>query len=401
MNKIMKNSLLIYMSLTLILVGMAFSAYAITATDADQYITRSQYSVYISELSTLLDETESNLLGKINKYRTTDVKFVTWDTPNKYYNTQGADGGYHTGGNYFPKKRINPNAWSYAWGYSGGSQASKRNGRYTDYSIYRLWNGNYYLTKNMTWITTDSTPIYYYTTVNYAVPVENFPGWYLEIRPWAILNSTEAPVSLVKLDPNTTVTPTSSDTLKLRFKKTLFDYAASTTPVFTTTKKVWNGTVNYWNNTSYNQPLSHVHNYQESRTGTVALTTNTWIDSDTGDFLCELKGLTPSTGSNNYTVYIASNTTAITALIPKDNVEYVCGNTTGNVQTSRSYAIPYARFIGTRNYYDIYWEYEFVDCPNGLKYWHAFRKPRIAYPEGTTSGTPYPYGIHYSLPIVY
>ncbi len=98
------------MSLTLILVGMAFSAYAITATDADQYITRSQYSVYISELSTLLDETESNLLGKINKYRTTDVKFVTWDTPNKYYNTQGGDGGYHTGGNYFPKKRINPNA---------------------------------------------------------------------------------------------------------------------------------------------------------------------------------------------------------------------------------------------------------------------------------------------------
>ena len=404
MNKIMKNSLLIYMSLTLILVGMAFSAYAITATDADQYITRSQYSVYISELSTLLDETESNLFGKINKYRTTDVKFVTWDTPNKYYNTQGSDGGYYSGGNYFLRKRINPNAWQYSWGYSAGNRGNKTNGRYTDFSIYRLWNGNYYLGKTLTYITTDTNPIYYSATVNYAVPVENFPGWYLEIRPWAIYNSTEALVSLVKLDPNAPVTPTTSDTLHLRFKKDLFDYAGSATPVFTTTKKSWNTTVSYWSNTSYNQPFTYTYNQQETRTGTVALSAQTWIEEETGDYLCELKNMTPSAPTtSNYTVYFSGTTNAISALVPKDNVEYVCGNTIGIVNVDAYYAgvIPLARRIGTGDSNDAYWEYEFVDNPNGLKYWHAYRKARTAYPPGITGGFVYPYGVHYSLPIVY
>ena len=81
MSKYLKKCLIIYTSLALILVGMAGATYAITATDADQYVTRSEYSVDMSYIQLKLDEKESSLLGIINKYRSTDIKLTTFDTP--------------------------------------------------------------------------------------------------------------------------------------------------------------------------------------------------------------------------------------------------------------------------------------------------------------------------------
>ena len=62
-------------------------------------------------------------------------------------------------------------------------------------------------------------------------------------------------------------------------------------------------------------------------------------------------------------------------------------------------AVPRGDRIGTKQYNDIAWEYEFVDCVNGLTYWHAHAKPRKEnYSNGTIGRV---YGFNYSLPIVY
>ena len=50
MNRCIKNSLIIYTVLATILCGMIGVTYAITATDADQYVTRSQYATDMSRL---------------------------------------------------------------------------------------------------------------------------------------------------------------------------------------------------------------------------------------------------------------------------------------------------------------------------------------------------------------
>ena len=84
-----------------------------------------------------------------------------------------------------------------------------------------------------------------------------------------------------------------------------------------------------------------------------------------------------------------------------------CGNTYGyyypktysGMYDTHSY-IPAAYFIGTGIEGDVYWQYEFVDCENGIKYWHAYRPPALA-PLSTYSDKPTSVGIHYSLPIVY
>ena len=103
MNKYIKKYLVAYISLAVIMCGMVGAAYAITAADAYSYVTRSEYATDMSYLQSKLDETESTLMGQINRYRSTDVKFVTWDTPTKY-DTSAADGGYHNGGNYNVRK---------------------------------------------------------------------------------------------------------------------------------------------------------------------------------------------------------------------------------------------------------------------------------------------------------
>ena len=84
MNKYIKKTLVIYLSIATILVGMAGISYAITAGEADAYVTRARYTVEMEKLQNKLDEAEVTLLGKINKYRSSTIKFVTYDTPNKY-----------------------------------------------------------------------------------------------------------------------------------------------------------------------------------------------------------------------------------------------------------------------------------------------------------------------------
>lgn len=64
MNKYIKKCIIIYTSLALILMGMAGVTYAITATDADQYVTRSQYAVDMAHLQNKLDEQEAGLIDR-------------------------------------------------------------------------------------------------------------------------------------------------------------------------------------------------------------------------------------------------------------------------------------------------------------------------------------------------
>ena len=92
--------------------------------------------------------------------------------------------------------------------------------------------------------------------------------------------------------------------------------------------------------------------------------------------------------------------------LPADNVEYVCGNTNGLYTTSYSgagWGYPAAELIGTGRDADQFWEYEFVDCINGLTYWHAYKPPAKATKPGAAAPgrAISPAGIHYSLPIVY
>ena len=54
MNKYIKKCLIVYTSLALILVGMAGAAYAVTASDADKYVTRSQFATDMAYLQNLI-----------------------------------------------------------------------------------------------------------------------------------------------------------------------------------------------------------------------------------------------------------------------------------------------------------------------------------------------------------
>ena len=106
MNKYLKKCLVTYIALTVILCSMAGIAYAVTATDADSYVTRSQFSTDMTYLQTIIGEQEAALIGSINKYRSTDVKFVTFDTPTTQVTGTNFESGKFTGGNYYPRTKF-------------------------------------------------------------------------------------------------------------------------------------------------------------------------------------------------------------------------------------------------------------------------------------------------------
>ena len=410
MNKYIKKCLITYISLILVLCGMTGAAYAITSADAYNYVTRSEYATDMQKLQMKLDETESDIMGKINRYRSTDVKFVTWDTPTKY-DTSNRNGGRYNGGNYNARRHYTNASMNYNLGYAGGTDNNtKQQGRYTSYAIYRLWNGNYYFTKDLYYSEHASSQYYFYQTTNYAVPVENFPGWYLEVKlHYRASFMTAVFLSLIKLDPNATSVPTSTDVLQIRFKKDLFHYVGDNVEPLTTTKTSGYTLFGIYNNSAATSPLSFQYRTDVNISGTASFYTENWIDADTGDYMMTIRGMNRcyAISSGNYTnityrfgdnKYIAT----VIKIIPVDNVEYVTGNLYGNYWTynhdTGRLAIPSACAIGTGFLNDPYWTYEFVDGINGIKYWHAYRPPSTVQ-KGNTA--PIPFGIHYSLPIVY
>ena len=415
MNKYIKKCLVVYTSLALILVGMAGVTYAITATDADQYVTRSQYAVDMAHLQNKLDEQEAGLMGNINRYRSTNVKFVTWDTPTKYYNTgNDAMSGLYNGGNFNGRPvRQNISGRMAGAGLYDGSTFRKSSGEYTDYSLYRLWNGNYYITKNLFYNSMTSDNIRYQQTLNYAVPVENFPGWYMIVRLiYMYNNNAYLAFSVAKLDPNSTTSkPLVTDTLRIRFKKDLFVYAGgSVTPLSQTKKTGTYSAAIYCEVQNSGGPLGFLLQSNAGATAYRTLTFSSYLDEVTGDYMMDMSGLTHPCSSANASgernnIYILSTTLpTVTQVIPADNVEYMIGNTYGyyNVYahswSSSTGLIPVAAYIGTGQQQDMYWQYEFVDCDNGIKYWHAYHPPVV---EQKGAYSPRPVGIHYSLPIVY
>lgn len=417
MNNYIRKCLIIYLSLALILCGMAGVAYAITAGEADEYVTRAQYVVDMEYVQNLLDEAEVTLLGKINKYRSTDVKFVTYDTPNKYNTTTGRYGGFYTGGNFFPRHKFsNSSGILYNFGpYT--SVSGTQNGYYKTYSMYRLWNGNYYLTNLMSYRTSlDSSAAAsnYYAGISYAVPVENFPGWYLIMFTYSQA-ATHTPYicSLVKLDPNVsfdTEAEIANSVVRVRLKNELFEYASDHPNCSRLPKDKMPGSISgnysYYRNDAYFTPFTHVYIDNRSATGSKQVIFKGWQESSTGDYILTFDGLIPTGPTNGANVqWFDSYSIPICKFIPSDNVEYIMGATAYvelNSILGSSYParIPDPRAIGTGSASDLYYDYEFVDCENGIKYWHAQKKyGNTKY--GSGSGFPTAWEMHYSLPIVY
>ena len=427
MNKYIKKCLVIYSSLALILVGMVGVTYAITATDAYNYVTRSQYAVDMAHLQNKLDEKEAGLMGNINRYRSTDVKFVTYDTPD-HYNTvaafAGTSRGYHNGGNYFIRSRVDSSGWQFFHPWNDNSYGKQYA---PSYSIFKIWNGNYFITKNLFYVeeNTSPTPTYYHG-VNWAVPVEDLPGWYLVIFTYQMDNATRPWVSLVKLDPNvpmpniTGLNAIINTEHTVRLKKNLFKYAGDNTAKLPTTmpaptsndisfQKIGDGQTN--SRTIF--PFSYTYISTESSFGTRTIYHRSWVDAETGDYMFSFRNLVPCGWSGGGTLETAATFTYITGtsfpaicrLIPVDNVEYVMGNSYGNYVTyyapNANYSYPPAEAIGTGTHTDPYWRYEFVDGVNGIKYWHAYKYPTTEQQGTTTGRVRSPFGIHYSLPIVY
>ena len=418
MNKYIKKCIIVYSALTLVLVGMAGAAYAITATDADQYVTRSQYAVDMAYLQNKLDEAEAGLMGNINRFRSTDVKMVTWDTPTRQAASSGSgyNQGKHNGGNYFPRVGTNDSNL-YGFGYGDTNSINrKKDGAYASYSMYRLWNGNYYFQKDMSYRAEASSNDWEMNPlVSYALPVESHPGWYLIIKLRLGRRNGVVPLfSIVKLDPtSTTPMPMGGDVMTVRFKKDLFVYSGTAVPAITTTKVTNTVGCDYYQDTGENGAFAETWStqYRQSRTGNFNVTTVTWLDDVTGDYMMTIScpynmasGL--QTNGNYYCrlMHWNSFSGAWGQLIPKDNVEYMIGNTLGYLWSygnATSMGIPNPARIGTGTGYDGYWEYEFVDCENGIKYWHAYRPPRMTSLPSPAVGNPLPYGIHFCLPIVY
>lgn len=420
MNKYVKKCLIVYSSLTLILVGMAGAAFAVTATDADRYITRSQFAVDMSTLQTKLEEKESSILGTLNRYRTTDIKFVTFDTPEKYHNTSSESwGGYHTGGNMWPRKVIGSGSGAttswLGWANVAAGTRARSDGMYSYLSIYRLWNGNYYVTNDVgqrNSMDTSVTANIWDTFVHCAVPIENYPGWYfIMASKYKNAQYMQWYAAAARLDPNTPsptnaeVTAMQAGELVMRFKKDLWTYIADNpATTFTVTPKTFSYSSLYQNN------ISILYDYYYdgwSHTAGPNCVQKYWLDPDTGDFMISVSNfpsiIHPSTGFKME--YLQRAVAApFGQLIPKDNVEYLMGprGIVGQQGSSSSYtdSVPDLRYIGMglASTNDPYWEYEFVDCINGIKYWHAVKK-------GTTVkkgvSNPDRLTFHYSLPIVY
>lgn len=396
MNKYIKKCLVIYSALALMLVGMVGVTYAITATDADNYVTRSQYAVDMAHLQNKLDEKEAGLMGTLNRYRSTDVKFVTYDTPTKYCNSTDSRGGYYNGGNYWPHKPMANTAQYLFSPRTAGITDIKSNGTYGLYQLYRLYNGNYMFSKVLTYYPENSTGNLYVPCVIYALPVENFSGWYLINRLMRNAgNYIRTQTSLVRLDQNSPYSELDlyNKTIRVRFKSEFFTPGTynSALPV-TGTRTI---STHYWENVNYMHPFLAHHDLNIAQTNSSNITYNTRLESETGDYIVELTGVLPWTGPNyvnrEYNL-TGDNYYPASRLIPKDNVEYVI-SPQGPYVGAQMYPDP--EYIGTGNSDDRYWRHEFVDCVNGIKYWHAVRSPDF-HTANDNIGT-----FHCCLPILY
>ena len=415
MSKYLKKVLITYISITMLLCGMAFATYAVTASEAYGYITRSEYSIDMSYLQLKIDEAESGLLGKINKYRATDVKFVTWDTPNNYSKAANYTGGYHNGGNYFLNRPYSSSGADWRRGAFGpfSSVIQAQNGNTTTINLYRIYNGNFLITSGIAYYSYsgDTAQYQFATGVNYCVPCENLPGWYLIVSiPFQYYNRLETKVALIKLDPDVPYPDAAGQNaikdkeLQFRFKKELFTYIHSSSSKINPTKTTATVSQRYYLNNYHCNGFQFLHRSDVSETGYMNLTTTSILDPSTNDFIITLKGMypcAPNTGS--YCYYTSDASFRFNSIIPVDNVEYVISWPAyyNYFDTGSTSAYPDSRYIGTGQQTDGYREYEFVDCVNGIRYWHSKCRARKAVPAGATAGAPFAYTTHFCLPIVY
>ena len=407
MNNYIKKCLTIYITLALILIGMASISYAITATDADKYLTRSEYAVDIAYLQSMLEAQEAGLMEDINRYRKTEIKFVTYDTPD-YQQISGGNAyekGYYNGGNFFPRPRTSAATGAQRW-YWGRMDAwtNQYHAAHKNLSIFRLYNGNYLLTSPMYYRTSTDTSVSateFYTGVNFAVPIENFPGFYVVFYlEWITNNYAGYRIAFTRLDWSVPYSkaPVTGDTMKFRFKKDKFVYISDTVARLTTTEqKNTNISTNVFQNSAFNTAFTRGSRSDLSTVG-ISMTCTGQVDPETGDYLFTISGNhRPDTVANFYRTHeLASANYFFTRFIPSDNVEYVCAGTNYNEASASSghdFTTPPARPISNmlRDY-----GYEFVDCENGIQYWHCWQKSKA---EGGEINLPMKW--HYSLPIVY
>lgn len=413
MNKYIRKCLIVYVSLATILCGMVGVTYAITATDADQYVTRSQYAVDMAHLQNKLDEQEAGLMGNINRYRSTDVKFVTYDTPTNYNTTSTSgnkwSGGYHNGGNYYPRKRFNASGVQTAYGITSSySDLSAANSYVHYYYMSRLYNGNYFIGRAKYSSPSDGSYAYY-DGYKYALPIENLPGYYFVFTNLFHDNIGRVIFSVAKLDPSAPTVATSTISamqLQLRFKKEFFiPITDQTQPPTNTTKPAESSfTGSYYDNNRWVPNLSFRYETNTSQSGTYTIYVTKWLDPDTGDYMATVRNVVPCQPGQSLRAYFPVNTSFLACmLIPSDNVEYMTGSfyqtqATTNFGTTDMQLYPDMRFIGTGTGTDAQWNYEFVDCVNGIKYWHAYNTPSKTPINGVNA---LGYKVHYSLPIVY
>ena len=420
MNKYIKKCLIVYTSLALILVGMAGAAYAVTASDADQYITRSQFATDMAYLQNQLDEAEAGLMGNINRYRSTDILFSTWDTPDvQSIGTSYAYQGYFNGGNIFPKPLSQSSWWFYSRGISDNENNLVNNQYYPIY-LHRLWNGNYYITNYVHYRSSNDisqSASTYRGMVKYAVPVENAPGWYIVMSTWEqVWSRINLWIALVKLDPNVPYQNAGSlenENLQLRFKKDLFRKVWPTRSLPTSSTPVTGTyTCNHYNSNLYG-PWMQAQRTDISASGTTNLTFSSWLEEETGDYITTIKGLRPfysASEMRTYHIDRGETACAMTGLMPSDNVEYTMGSITstpdaGYSGEGSSYVsnLPSPRFIGMTTGSNIFgndaFDIEIVDGVNGIKYWHCYKRPSKSKTLNGYLNTIA--GWHYSLPIVY
>ena len=418
MNKYIKKCLIIYTSLALVLVGMAGVAYAITASDANKYVTRSRYATDMSHIQNKLDQQEAGLLGNISRYRSTDVFFSTWDSPELQDLENNYRGGYFNGGNYFPRKKSH-NSWTNNVG-PVDTINNRMDGMYENLRIYRLWNGNYYVTNDISYrdtIDASASGQGWFPTVLCAVPLENHKGWYALLASYQSYSTyTHYYFSVVKLDPNipyndTEISDIYNNWNRLRLKKEYWQYAGvNTTPITTTRQAYTYNSTSYYTNNFYITPFMQSYYTGASSTGSHATNWATYLDQDTGDYIVEFKNIYPCCPAYGERTYNENAVTYLSRFIVRDNVEYLMGPV-GYYQTRPGYyyvsnpgnwvgTLPDTRYIGTGQYNDNYYEYEFVDCVNGLKYWHCRRRSTDVKPN-SNSANPSALAHNYSIPIVY
>ena len=418
MNKYIKKCLIVYTSLALILVGMAGAAYAVTASDADQYITRSQFATDMAYLQNALDEAEAGLMGNINRYRTTEILFTTWDTPDLQSIGTGYGQGYHNGGNVFPHVITNTSSWHYSSGwFAANTAADIIRGSNNPLYLFRLWNGNYYITYNMWYrgsTDTSASVNYYIGMVKCAVPVENFPGWYIVLSSYQNVYAGQYWFAhLVKLDPNvpypSSYTELKNANLRIRFKKGLWRkiYANKTYPT-SSTPITFNPNTSYYTDYSLGPFASSYYNGISSA-GTETLYFASWLEEETGDYMMTVRNMTPlfpDITMRGYTWYFNNSGFVAEGLIPSDNVEYMMGpimyaqsREMGEGGTNETNNYPSPRYIGVPNKYsnDMF-DIEIVDGVNGIKYWHCYKRPSKTKANGYMNSA---MGWHYSIPIVY